>query len=72
MKKGDWADRETLERWERERREFAELMQRRDERLAAGDARIAAYDARLRRWTFGILGRERTQPGSTAGSSFRG
>lgn len=62
MKKRDWADRETRERWERERLEFAELMQRRDERLAAGEARIAAYNARLRRWTFGILGRERTQP----------
>ena len=62
MKKENWADRETLERWERERREFAELMQRRDERLAAGEARIAAYEARLRRWTFGILGRKPTQP----------
>ena len=62
MKKGNWADRETLDRWGRERLEFAELMQRRDERLAAGEARIAAYNARLRRWTFGSLGRERAQP----------
>ena len=62
MKKGNWADRETLDRWEREKLEFAELMQRRDERLAAGEARIAAYNARRRRWTFGILGRERAQP----------
>ena len=62
MKKGKGPDRETLERWEREEREFAELMKRRDERLAAGDARIAAYNARLRRWTFGLFGREPTQP----------
>lgn len=62
MKKRKRPDRETLERWERERREFAELMHRRDERLAAGAARQAAYDARLRRWTFGLLGRKPTQP----------
>ncbi len=59
MKRSKGPDRETLERWERERREFVE---RRDARLAAGDARIAAYNARLRRWTFGIFGREPTQP----------
>ena len=62
MKNRKRPDRETLERWEREKLEFAELMRRRDERLAAGEARIAAYNARLRRWTFGLLGREPTQP----------
>ena len=62
MKKRNWADREALDRWERERLEFAELMQRRDERLAASEARMAAYEARLRRWTFGILGRKPTEP----------
>ena len=59
MKKRKGPSRETLERWERERREFVE---RRDERLAAGEARIAAYNAKLRRWTFGLFGREPTQP----------
>jgi len=62
MKKRRRPDPETLERWEREEREFAELMKQRDERLAAGTARQAAYDARLRRWTLGLLGREPTQP----------
>ncbi len=62
MKKRKRTDPETLERWERERLEFAELMKRLDERLAAGDARIAAYNTKLRRWTFGLLGREPTQP----------
>ena len=59
MKRRKGPNRETLERWERERREF---VKRRDECLAAGDARIAAYNARLRRWTFGLFGREPTQP----------
>jgi hypothetical protein len=62
MKKRKKTDPETLERWERERREFAELMKRRDQRLAAGEARIAAYNAKLRRWTFGLFGREPAQP----------
>ena len=61
MKKRKRTDPETLERWERERLEFAELMERRDERLAAGEARIAAYNAKLRRWTCGLFGREPTQ-----------
>lgn len=55
-------DPETLERWEREEREFEELMRKREERFARADAREAAYRARLRKLSFGLLGREPAQP----------
>jgi hypothetical protein len=50
-------DPETWARWEREQREFAELMERRRLRLAAAEEREAQRRVRLRRLTFGLLGR---------------
>jgi hypothetical protein len=55
-------DREQLAQWERERREFRELCERWIARLKAADEHDAARRARLRRWTFGLLGREPAQP----------
>lgn len=56
---------EEIEADERLTQEMKELMEQRKQRFAAAEAREAAYRAKLRRWTFGLLGRE---PGDRSGS----
>jgi hypothetical protein len=48
---------EEWDRWERQRLELADLMEKRRQRFAAADAREAERQARLRRLSFGLLGR---------------
>jgi hypothetical protein len=48
---------EERDRWERQRLELAELMEKRRQRFAVADAREAERRARLRRLSFGLLGR---------------
>ena len=53
---------EWVEVWLERRRQLELLWEERAARFAAADAREAERRARLRRWTFGLLGREPTQP----------
>jgi len=48
--------------WLEKRRELELLWKEREARLDAAEAREAEYRARLRRWPFGLLGREPAQP----------
>ena len=53
----DW-----VEAWLERRRQLELLWEERAARFAAADAREAERRAKLRRWTFGLFGREPTQP----------
>lgn len=53
---------EEIAAWERKRKELEELFERRRVRLDAAEAREAERRAKLRRWTFGVLGREPVTP----------
>lgn len=48
--------------WLERRRQLELIWEGRAARLAAAEAREAAHRARLRRLTFGLFGREPTQP----------